>query len=66
MKVRLLIKMLRQAGYRRIRVGDHMIFEKPGARSVQVPNHREINERTAKQILKDAGLLSEEKENDNG
>jgi len=66
MKQRILIRLLKQAGYRRCRSGDHMIFEKTGHRSVQVPNHKEINEYTAKQILKDAGLLPEDKEDYDG
>jgi len=51
-----LIKKLETAGYRLDRTGDHSIYEKPGSRPVQVPNHREINEYTAKAILKAAGI----------
>jgi len=51
-----LIKKLEVAGYRLDRTGDHAIYEKPGSRPVQVPNHREINEYTAKAILKTAGI----------
>jgi len=51
-----LIKKLKAAGYRLDRTGNHAIFEKPGSRPVQVPNHREINEYTAKAILKAAGI----------
>ena len=50
------IRKLEAAGYRLDRTGDHAIYEKPGNRSVQVPNHREINEYTAKAILKVAGI----------
>ncbi len=57
MKQRDLIKKLTEAGYRKDRDGDHYIFEKPGGRPVQVPKHREINDNTAKRILKDAGIL---------
>ncbi|MDR1957326.1 MAG: hypothetical protein LBQ30_10820 [Treponema sp.] len=32
------------------------MYEKAGCHSVQIPNHREINEYTAKAILKIAGL----------
>jgi len=53
-KRRDLIKKLEAAGYRLDRTGDHAIYEKPGSRPVQVPNHREINENTAKVILKAA------------
>jgi len=52
-----LIKKLEKAGYRLDRTGDHSIYEKMGSRPVQVPNHREINEHTAKAILKAAGIL---------
>jgi len=51
-----LIKKLEMAGYRLDRTGDHSIYEKPGSRPVQVPNHREINEYTAKAILKAANI----------
>lgn len=57
MKQRDLIKQLEAAGYRLNRKGDHKIYEKPGAPPVQVPDHRELNEFTAKKILKLAGLL---------
>lgn len=56
MKRRDLIKRLTAAGYKADRDGDHTIFEKEGARPVQVPNHREINENTANAILRTAGL----------
>ena len=61
MKRRDLVNRLKQAGYRELREGDHTTFYNPhpiGAarKLVQVPRHTEINEITAKQILKDAGL----------
>ena len=57
MKRRDLIKKLQEAGYRiDPEDGDHTVLEKPGSRPVQVPRHREINEMTAKAILKTAGL----------
>ena len=56
MKRRELIRILKAAGYRLERTGDHAIYEKEGSRPVQVPNHREINEATVKAILKAAGL----------
>ena len=57
MKQRDLIKKLKMNGYYIAREdGDHMIFKADGKRSIQVPKHREINENTARQILKDAGL----------
>ena len=56
MKRKDLIRKLKAAGYRLDRTGDHAIYEKPGSRPLQVPNHREINEYTAKAILKTAGI----------
>lgn len=57
MKHRDLIKKLEAAGYRKARDdGDHTIYAKPGRRSVQVPRHREVDENTAKAILRAAGL----------
>ncbi|BCV20940.1 type II toxin-antitoxin system HicA family toxin [Moorella sp. Hama-1] len=61
MKRRDLIQKLKSAGWYLKRHGDeHDIYkhDRPtGKRDlVQVPRHREINEITAKQILKDAGL----------
>lgn len=57
MKKRDLIRKLEAAGYTLNRKGDHLIYEKPGSPPVQVPDHRELNEYTAKAILKVAGLL---------
>jgi predicted RNA binding protein YcfA (HicA-like mRNA interferase family) len=51
-----LIRKLKAAGYRLDRTGDHSVYEKPGSRPVQVQNHREINDYTAKAILKAAGI----------
>ncbi|MCL2811779.1 MAG: type II toxin-antitoxin system HicA family toxin [Clostridia bacterium] len=56
MKRRDLIKKLEAAGYCLNRKGDHAIYEKEGSRPVQVPNHTEINENTARAILKAAGV----------
>ena len=57
MKRRDILKKLHSAGYSVIRDdGSHTNLWKPGSRVIQVPRHREINEITAKQILKDAGL----------
>ncbi|NLN49786.1 MAG: addiction module toxin, HicA family [Clostridiales bacterium] len=57
MKRRDLIKILESNNYHEVRDnGDHTIYKAPNKRSVQVPRHREINENTARQILKDAGL----------
>ena len=57
MKRRDLIKKLEEAGYRLDRTGDHAIYEKKGHRPVQVPNHREINDNTARAILRAVGLI---------
>ncbi|HAU31386.1 MAG: Putative periplasmic or secreted lipoprotein [Desulfotomaculum sp. 46_296] len=57
MKRRDLIKQLEAAGFIKIRDdGKHSIYKAGNKRAVQVPRHREINENTVKQILKDAGL----------
>ena len=57
MKRRDLIKKLEAAGYREDRNdGGHAIYEKQGCRPVQIPNHREVNDNTAKAILRAAGL----------
>ena len=57
MKRRDLIKKLESNGYRLDRDdGNQSIYEKQGCRPVQVPRHREINENTAKAILKAAGI----------
>lgn len=57
MKRRELIKKLESNGYRLDRDdGNHSIYEKAGCRPVQVPRHREINENTARAILKAAGI----------
>ncbi len=57
MKRRDLIKKLESNGYRLDRDdGNHSIYEKDGCRPVQVPRHREINENTARAILKAVGI----------
>lgn len=57
MKRRDLVRKLEAAGYKVDRDdGNHTVYEKDGSRPVQVPRHREINENTAKAILKAAGL----------
>lgn len=57
MKRRDLIKKLQAAGYQEDRNdGGHAIYEKKNCRPVQVPNHRELNENTARAILRAAGL----------
>lgn len=57
MKRRDLIKALEDAGFRKIRdEGDHTVYFKQGYPLASVPRHRELNELTAKGILKAAGL----------
>lgn len=57
MKRRDVINKLLAAGYTKARDrGDHIIYEKPGSRSILVPRHREVRESLAKAILKQAGL----------
>ncbi|MCL2111460.1 MAG: type II toxin-antitoxin system HicA family toxin [Clostridiales bacterium] len=52
MKRRDLVREIERLGYTLDRSSDHGIFEKDGCRPLQIPNHREINEQTAKEILK--------------
>ncbi len=54
MKQRDLVKRLKSLGYKLDRTGNHMVYTKEGCREVEVPNHREINENTARAILKAA------------
>ena len=56
MKRRDLVRKLEKAGYKLERNNKHAVYEKPGKRSVQVPNHREVNEKTALRILQTAGI----------
>ncbi|ADY55232.1 YcfA family protein [Syntrophobotulus glycolicus DSM 8271] len=56
MKRRDLVRIRESNGFKKVREGDHSIYKAPNKRAVQVPRHREINEITAQQILKDAGL----------
>lgn len=64
MKRKELVKKLEDAGYQWWREGDHTTMYKPGVPKdqpplrglIQVPHHTEINEITAKAILKQAGI----------
>ena len=57
MKRKDLVKKLKSVGYREERnEGGHAIYSKEGRRHIPVPNHKEVNEYTAKAILKAAGL----------
>lgn len=56
MKYRLLVKKLNELGwYYKKPGGIHDIFTKDG-KTIPIPRHKEINEITAKEILKKAGL----------
>ncbi len=55
MKRRDLVRALERAGFRKIRSGKHDIFAR-GDLIVPVPRHTEINEHTARGILRDAGI----------
>lgn len=58
MKRRDLIRQLEAAGYKKERDnGGHTIYAKEDCRPIPVPRHRELNENTAKSILRTAGLL---------
>lgn len=57
MKRRDLIKLLEANGFQLVRDdGDHSIYKALGKPIVQVPRHRELNENTAKAILKSVKL----------
>lgn len=57
MKQRDLVRLLERNGFKKIRDdGNHIIYQAPNKRSVQVPRHRELNENTARQIIRNAGL----------
>jgi len=48
-----LIAELERLGYKILREGsEHTVYYKPGKRQEQVPRHTEINEETAKAILR--------------
>ena len=67
MKRKILIKLLEAAGYHWVREGDHTTMYKPGVPKdqsplrglIQVPHHVEINEITAREILKQAGIKNQ-------
>ena len=57
LKRRDLVMELEGGGFRLLRDdGDHAVYAKPGYRRIELPKHREINEYTARAILKQAGL----------
>ena len=57
-KKRVLERELIGAGWVKVphKKGDHDKFTKPGMRSIVVPRHRELKERTVAEIRKQAGL----------
>jgi len=56
MKRRDLIRLLREAGFSLVRRGgNHDIFGRDALR-IPVPRHREVNELTARAVLRQAGL----------
>lgn len=58
MKRKDLLRKLKSAGFQEVRDdGNHTIYKKEGCRAVQIPRHTELNEYTARGILKTAGLL---------
>ena len=60
MKRRDIIKKLEEEGYQILRdKGDHTVYYKKGRALAVVPRHKEINENTAKMILRQAGILAE-------
>lgn len=64
MKRKDLVRKLESVGYRWVREGDHTSMYKPGVPKdqpplrglIQIPRHVDINEHTAKDILKQAGI----------
>ncbi len=56
MKQKDLIDVLKQNGFELYRHGSNHDIYRKGKNSIAVPRHREINEETAKGILKEAGL----------
>lgn len=57
MKRRDLIRQLDAAGFQKVRDdGDHTIYKADGFPPISIPRHRELNELTAKNILRMAGL----------
>lgn len=56
MKKTVLVKILTSAGYSLLRNGANHDIYSDGIHKIAVPRHREIKERTAKGILKEAGI----------
>lgn len=56
MKRNALLRLLKAAGFEFQEGGRHTLVFRNGIMVTQVPRHREVNELTAKKILKDAGI----------
>ena len=56
MKKHILVKKLKKAGFIEQHGGKHDIFKKKGFPPIPVGRHSDIPERTAKKILKAAGI----------
>lgn len=58
-----IIKLLTKLGYRVVRQrGSHIRLERPGRKSVTVPNYNEIDRSLLHKILRDAEVAPEELE----
>ncbi len=57
MKSRDMIKSLTQNGFELYRHGSNHDIYKKGKIQITIPRHKEINEETARGIMKEAGLL---------
>jgi predicted RNA binding protein YcfA (HicA-like mRNA interferase family) len=58
MKKYLIIKKLKKAGYTETHGSKHDVFKKDGFPPIMVGRHNDIPERTARNILKAAGIKS--------
>jgi predicted RNA binding protein YcfA (HicA-like mRNA interferase family) len=56
MKKYLIVKKLKKAGFTELHGGKHDVFKKDGFPPIIVGRHNDIPERTAKAILKTAGI----------
>lgn len=56
MKKKMIVSLLKKSGYQEFHGSKHDIFKKDGFPPITVPRHTEISERTAKKILKQAGI----------
>ena len=55
MKSRIVIKAIEEQGYRFLRHGSRHDIYTNGENDIQIPRHKDINEQTAKDILRQAG-----------